>query len=296
MFYDRRGYHMNILITGSNGFLGRNLKTYLGNIKKDNQYLYNIITLTRQDANLLDSEEVKTFFQKHNKPFDLLIHTAIEGGRRNKPDDPIIVYNNLLMLYNLLSYQDYFQCIISFGSGAELDRRYDINSKSINRYPIDPYGLCKNVIDKITADEPKLCNFRIYNCFGYDEQPDRMIRNNITKYLNYENMVIHSDRKMDFFYVGDLAQVIHFFIQTQNIPKRFDCCYKDKVYLSEIANIINNLDDHKVEIIYQNNTGLSNKDYTGQYVETHIKYIGLENAIKLIYKEHKNQKESKNGQ
>lgn len=275
---------MNILITGSNGFLGRNINRYLSKI-----HGYNITTLTRQNADLINQDEVKRFFKTQNKGFDLVLHTAIQGGRRTKTDTPEVVYNNLLMLYNLLSCQDYFQCLISFGSGAELDRRYDINNKSINRYPIDPYGLSKSIIDKLCSDEPKLCNFRIYNAFDYDEEPNRMIRNNITKYLNRENMTIHADRKMDFFFVGDLVKVIHFFIQQQNMPKRFDCCYKEKVYLSEIAQIINHLDTHKVDIVYE--TEIPGTDYTGQYVETHIDYVGLHQAIKLIYNKHKNNKE-----
>jgi nucleoside-diphosphate-sugar epimerase len=271
---------MNVLITGSNGFIGRNLSKQLSN-----KYLYNITELHRDNCNLLDVESVNNFFSNSNKTYDLVLHTATEGGRRTKIDNINIVYNNLLMLYNLLSHQKYYQYIISFGSGAELDRRHHINDKSIGRYPIDPYGLSKSVIDKICADESKLCNFRIYNCFGYDEQPDRMIRNNIVKYLNRQSMVIHADRKMDFFFVEDLVRLIHFFIQTQNIPKKFDCCYKEKLYLSEIVQIINNLDTHKVDTIYE--TEIPGKDYTGQYVETHIDYIGLHRAIKLIYNQYK---------
>jgi nucleoside-diphosphate-sugar epimerase len=280
---------MNILITGSNGFIGRNLKHLLSQT-----YGYNITTLTRKDADLLDPNEVKSFFNKQKQPFDLVLHTATDGGRRTIQDQPYIVYNNLLMLYNLLACQSAFQCIISFGSGAELDRRYDINPQAINRYPIDPYGLSKSVIDKISATEPKLCNFRIYNCFGFDEQPDRMIRNNIIRYLNHENMIIHQDKKMDFFFVGDLAQLIHFFIDSNNIPKLFDCCYKDKTLLSDIANLINNLDDHKVDIIYENNDSQA-KDYIGQYVETHVNYVGLQKAIEMMYQKYKNTKENTNG-
>lgn len=268
---------MNILITGSNGFIGRNLRNDLSKI-----YNHNVVTMSRKEADLLDSQQVKEFFERNNQAFDLVLHTAVEGGRRTKNDDVNIVYNNLLMLYNLLSCQNYFQCIISFGSGAELDRRYDINPNALNRYPVDPYGLSKSVIDKISADEPKLCNFRIYNCFGVDEQPDRMIKSNMIKYLNNEDMTIHQDRRMDFFFIHDLSQLINFFIQTQNIPKVFDCCYKDKIYLTDIANIINNLAEHKVKIIYDKPDTMD-KDYIGQYVETHIPYIGLKNGIKMMY-------------
>lgn len=276
---------MNILITGSNGFLGRNLCKLL------KLYNYNIYKLNRNDADLLDSESVNSFFEKNSTIFDLVIHTAVEGGRRNTEDSSGIVYNNLLMVYNLLRNQNYFQCMISFGSGAELDRRYDINPSSINRYPTDPYGLSKNLIDKLTFCENKLCNFRIYNCFGLDEKPDRMIRGNIQRYINHENIIIDQDKRMDFFFVYDLAQLIHFFLDSNNIPKVFDCCYKDKVKLSDIANIINNLDSHKVDIEYKTPPDILGTDYVGQYVETHIPYVGLEKSIELMYVKYKEQYE-----
>lgn len=271
---------MNILITGSKGFMG---KEFSKQFKE--KYGYNIYELNKENCNLLSFDSVRDFFIKSNVKYDLVLHTAIKGGRRTREDEEIIVYENLLMLYNLLSFQNYYQCIISFGSGAELDRRYDINPKARNRYPIDPYGLSKSVIDKLTMAEPKLCNFRIYNCFGINEQPERMIRSNIEKYINKENIVIHQNRKMDFFYIDDLVSLIRFFIDSNNIPKTFDCCYKEKNTLEDIANIINNLSDHKVEIVLQDqiNINSSSKDYYGQYVETHIDYIGLEKGIQIMY-------------
>ena len=273
---------MNILITGSNGFLGQNLK-------KLKNYGYNIFELNISNCNLLDQEEVTSFFDNNKTQYDLVLHTAVEGGRRNKKDEDSIVYNNLLMLYNLLANQNYYQCIISFGSGAELDRRYHINPLAKNRYPIDPYGLSKSLIDKLGATEEKLCNFRIYNCFGDHEQPDRMIRSSINKYINKEKIVIHQNRKVDFFYVDDLVLLIHFFIDSNQIPKIFDCCYKEKPTLLDIATIINNLDDHKIEIVCEDSADSINcsaKDYYGHFVDTKISYIGLENGIREMYQKY----------
>jgi GDP-L-fucose synthase len=270
---------MNILITGSDGFIGRNLSQQL------KQFGHNIYCINKNSCNLLDQSSVDNFFRTNNTRYNLIIHTAIEGGRRTKIDNPDIVYNNLLMLYNLLSYQSYYECIISFGSGAELDRRYDINSHSINRYPIDPYGLSKSIIDKLCVIEDKLCNFRLYNCFGVDEQPDRMIRANIIRYLNKENIIIQQNRRMDFFYIDDLGLLIHSLISCNNIPKIHDCCYAEKYDLFQIAEMINHLDNHKVDIIIEE-PGL-NKDYTGISAKINIKYIGLKQALNIMYNKYK---------
>lgn len=274
---------MNILVTGSNGFIGRNLCKQLGQ-----KFGHDITELNRSNCDLLDPESVGRFFVQSDKKYDLVIHTAVEGGRRNKPDTADLVYHNLLMLYNLLSHQNYFQCIISFGSGAELDRRYDINQSAINRYPVDPYGLSKSIIDKLCDSEPKLCNFRIFNCFGIDEQPDRMIRANIERYIKKEDIIVHQNRKMDFFYIDDLATLIHSFMDHNNIPKNFDCCYAEKFDLLEIGNLINELDTHKVNVIVsdQKQTNPINampKDYIGASVKININLIGLKEALKLMY-------------
>ena len=273
---------MNILITGAHGFIGRNLYKIL---RKYNS----VYSLTRKEADLLDSDSVNNYFIKNKIFFDLVIHTAIQGGRRNIYDNKDIVYGNILMIYNLLRNQNYFQNIISFGSGAELDRRYDINPQNINRYPIDPYGLSKSIIDKISIDEPKLCNFRIYNCFGFDEEPNRMIRGNIIKYINHEDILIHKDRKMDFFFIEDLANLIHFFLDSNRMPKLFDCCYKEKIKLSDIANMINKLDAHKVDIKYDDSSSEIGTDYIGKYTEIILQYIGLEKSIQLMYHKYKEQ-------
>jgi len=271
---------MNILIIGSDGFIGRNLSKQLSE-----KFHYNITNLNRNNCDLLDQESLKNFLHKEQKKYELVLHTAVYGGRRTKEDGNEFVYYNLLMLYNLLTFQDYFQCIVSFGSGAELDRRHDINATSINRYPIDPYGISKSIIDKLCVVENKLCNLRIFNCFGIDENPDRMIRGNIQRYLNKEDIILYENKKMDFFYIDDLVTLIRSFIEHNYFPKSFDCCYTEKYSLYDIAQLINNLDQHKVNII--RNTETDGKEYTGLSAKININYIGLPQALKIIYKTYK---------
>jgi GDP-L-fucose synthase len=267
---------MNILITGSNGFIGRNLSKQLAS------YGYKISLLTRTNCDLLDNESVNNFFREKQTIYDLVIHTAIKGGRRTKTDDPSIVFTNLLMLYNLLSNQTYYNHIISFGSGAEFDRRYNIDLHSMNHYPIDPYGLSKSIIDKLSNIENKLCNFRIFNCFGSDEAPDRMIKANIIRYINKEPMVIYQNRQMDFFYIDDLGLLIDYCLKNSWYPKNINCCYKDKIDLISIASIINELSNYRVPIIVEQKDTIANS-YTGNHTELPIQYTGLSNSIKKIY-------------
>jgi nucleoside-diphosphate-sugar epimerase len=131
---------MNILITGSNGFVARNLAKNL----KD----YNLTLTNRSNLNLLNSEEVKQFFK--DKYFDVVIHTATTGGSRLKDDENTVFYENCIMHQNILDNSLSFDKYISFGSGAELDRRYNIDFSTDLKcaHPIDPYGMSKNLCER----------------------------------------------------------------------------------------------------------------------------------------------------
>jgi GDP-L-fucose synthase len=268
---------MKILITGALGFIGRNL---VEGLQK-----HEVTKLTKEVADLTDKEQVNRFF-KYNR-FDLVIHCAVSGGRRNIPDTPEVFWENLSMFYNLLNNKDKFNRLINLGSGAELDRSENINliyPEYKDKYPLDFYGMSKNIICRIIEGEQNFHNIRIFNVFGSDEENQRMIKSNIINYIKKQNIVIHQDKLMDFFYIEDLIKLINYFIDNNYFPKETNAVYKNKYHLSEIAGIINNLSDYQVDIII-NEPGFS-KSYIGKALITEIipiKFKGLENSIKEVY-------------
>ena len=124
---------MHILITGGNGNLATILKTSLSNI-------YTIESPGRAEMNMLDMSSMKQYLQ--NKTFDVVIHTAIQGGRRTRPDTHEDVYNNMLMLENLLWFKDNFKMILNMDSGAIYNRAEDM----FKRKETDIYGKHFDVI------------------------------------------------------------------------------------------------------------------------------------------------------
>ena len=60
---------MNILITGTNGFIGRNLKEHF--LTTNNK----LSTPKRDELNLLDGGSVENYIQKNN--FDVVIHCCV---------------------------------------------------------------------------------------------------------------------------------------------------------------------------------------------------------------------------
>lgn len=195
------------------------------------------------------------------------------------------------MIYNLLENQDSFDRMITFGSGAELDRRYNINLETDmnRRYPIDFYGMSKSIINKLCQVEPKLYNFRIFNCFGSDEAPERMIRGNIEKYIRKEPMTLFSNRLMDFFYIEDLALIVEYFLKAPMFPtKIINCSYEDHIRLRDVLEIINSLDNYSVPILDDvdqsiNKINTTQTDYVGIHSELPLGFVGLEEGIRRTY-------------
>lgn len=260
---------MRVLITGGNGFIARNIKKYLGNF-------YTIDTISRQDFNLLDTSKVNKFFS--GKFYDVVIHTAIIGGSRLKEDAPSIVYDNALMLYNILDNKKHYSRLINLGSGAEL------------AYPKTPYSMSKSVISNTIDSLDNHYNLRIFAVFNENELETRFIKSSILRYLNKEDIVIHQNKFMDFFSFADFVRVIKMYIEEQsfNLSKTFDCSYDTKFTLVDIANIINTLDEYRVNISVIDNDTLGS-NYIGECnMNYKLDYKGLEKSIEDMFKVLKN--------
>lgn len=265
-----------ILITGSNGYLAKNFQNYL----KD----FDLYFVSRENLNLLDTFEVDNFFKKNY--FDIILHTAVVGGKRLFVDDYSIVHQNYNMHLNILKNQEYYGKYISFGSGAELDRSKNIdeNSLLLDSFPKDPYGMSKNIIAKSGLLFDKFYNLRIFNVFNENELSTRMIKSSINNYIQRNNILIHQDKFMDFIHFEDLLKIVLFYIENNECPKTINCCYENKYLLSDIAKIINNLTSYQVDII------IEEKDFGNSYIGKYqldslgIKTNNLEQRILDCYK------------
>jgi len=250
---------MKILITGSNGYIAKSLIESLSSE-------HSIICLSRAEADLASLVELNKFFDKH-PIFDAVIHTAITGGRRTKPEDSETIDQNIKMYYNLLENRNSFCRFISFGSGAEL--------LALNT----PYGISKRLIAESMKDKDKFTNIRIFGCFDHNEADNRFIKGNIIRYINKEPIQIYENKQMDFFFMEDLVSVVKYCLAQENPPKEINCSYKEKYSLYQIAEIINKLGNYNVLISSNNSSG---KDYIGEF-NLPVPYIGLEKGIRSVY-------------
>ena len=95
---------MKILLTGSNGYIGKALAKGLSD--------HELILLHRDICDLSDEGQVNKFFI--DQIFDVVIHCAAAGGSRLKGDTPEVLRENLLMFLNLHKHKEKFRKFCHF--------------------------------------------------------------------------------------------------------------------------------------------------------------------------------------
>lgn len=269
-----------ILITGGNGNLATLIKNNLSN-------QYEIVCITRKEVNILNFDEIKNYLSNHS--FDILIHTAIKGGRRTIEENGDITHTNLQMWENILYFTNHFKMIINFDSAAIYDRNTDIfNRKEEDLFtvPTDFYGFSKYNIYQRSLYYDQVFNFRVFNIFHIREEKDRFISKCFLSKKEGKVMNIFQDKYFDFVYEDDFIKIIKFYLDnylnSSKLKKTINICYNQKYKLSDIARLI--IKDES-KIIVDNNNFLFN--YSGNADKLYnmgIKLNGLEKSLS-IYEE-----------
>lgn len=269
-----------ILFTGGNGFIGRQIIPLL---EKEG---WEIVRPRSHQVRLEITSEVDSLF--NGERYYAIIHGAIIGGRREINDGPSVFYTNMHMFENIFRHVKDTNIFINLDSGASYGRPSPVEEPSPLDFgeviPADNYGFSKYCIAKRVLNHPKGINLRVFGCFGPYEEKNRFFNTNINNYIDKKSIEIFKDRKMDFIYANDLYKIISYFLRMgDNILQRdINCVYEQKYYLSEIAEMINNLSDYKVEIVKQGS--YEEYPYCGKPNDIQcIKYDGLEKGIKDCY-------------
>ena len=138
----------NIFLTGSNGYIGRNLVEQLH--KK-----YYLLTPSHKELDLLDEKAVDKFFNKNK--VDVVINCAVIGGSRKEEHVNSSLSGNLRIFFNILKNKHKFKKMIHLGSGAEYDKSkpiINVKESDFDRtIPQDEYGFFKYVCSKYIQKE-----------------------------------------------------------------------------------------------------------------------------------------------
>lgn len=245
-----------ILLTGSGGFIGSNLKTFL-------KEKFNLLTPRSYELDLTNSTAVKEYFN-HNK-IDFIIHCGSVGGVRGEQDQETTIEDNLAMVKNLISAKKDEVRIILFGSGAMFDKSKNltkIKEKDIEKSnPKDLYGISKLEIYKLIKNRNDVTMLNIFGCYGYNEKPNRFPSYAINKVLKNEDIIINQNCIFDYLFVEDMQKIVEYFIN--NIPKDnfINITPTRSISLLEIADIVK--DFTKKEIGIKILKEELNNEYTG---------------------------------
>ena len=189
------------------------------------------------------------------------------------------------MFETLSKYVDQTDMFINLDSGASYGRPAPVEEPSPEDFgkviPGDPYGFSKYIIAKRVLNDSKGVNLRIFGCFGHHEESTRFFNTNINRYINKEPIQLIKDRKMDFIYADDLYKIIQYYLDGNDGPRDVNCVYNRKYMLSDIAEIINHLGPHKVDI--QSEGQYPVFPYIGKANDLPIEYDGLVHGIRKCY-------------
>lgn len=249
------GEFKNILLTGGEGFIGRNILEQISS-------KYNITAPAHQDLDLLDTEKTAIYLKNHK--FDVIIHAAGTGVSRAGSQDKIFDVNTKMFL-NLVNNSEKFGRMIFLGSGAEYGKQQPIVKVTERDFgkilPEDEYGKAKYFASEYILKHPKIVNLRCFGVFGkYEDYTIRFISNIICQSLAGQQIVVSKNTVFDYIYIDDLVKIVSFFIEHEPKAKFYNVGRGQCIELMELAKVVKELTKNPYDIqIKQSGMG---KEYT----------------------------------
>ena len=194
-----------ILITGSDGFVGKNLIRYLKN------YSFQIIETKDKSFDLKLNESWKQI-----EKCDYLIHLAGKSFVPKSWEEPArFIENNILLITNALEYcrvnktKLIFLSSYLYGNCKKMPIKENAPIEATN-----PYALSKLLSEKLCyfyKNNFQVNNIilRVFNLYG-PGQPKEYLLSKITNQVRYENIIKVDDLspKRDYVYIDDLCSAI----------------------------------------------------------------------------------------
>jgi len=262
---------MKIAVLGARGFVGSSIAKYFAG---DNL----VIPVTRETLSLLEPVVVAKWLQANR--FDVVINAATT---MNDPDLLGDTRNNLGLFMNFYNHRDTFGKFVNFSSGAEFDRRNDIDQYSEKNIftvlPTDSYGFGQNMKSRISWDTPNFYTIRIFNCFGKGEIVTRIFPK-LLQAVSGQPIKITNDREFDYFGIRDLCRLTDYVVHHSPAAKDINAVYNTKYKISEVLDQFCTLNDLDKNYIIESTGG---PRYTGSgriLSELPVQLLGLQHELR----------------
>lgn len=272
---------MNILLTGSGGFIGKNLKSYL-------QDKYELFAPRSFELDLTNCDAVKEYFNKNDIEF--VIHCGSTGGARGIADKNTTIEDNLAMVDNILLNKKAGTRVILFGSGAMYDKSRPLHKVSESEIgddiPKDLYGKSKLLISEKIKNRDDVLMLNIFACYGYGEKDNRFPSYAINQVLRGNDIEINQNVVFDYLFVEDMEKIVEHFVNHFPRDRVINITPTKSVSLQEIANIVKSFSKKEIDIKILNPE--MNNEYTGDNslllkIYPDLKFTPIEIGLKKLF-------------
>ena len=249
---------MKILLTGSGGFIGKNLKEGLCG-------KYDLVCSSSAQLDLRDTEAVERYVKQER--FDVIIHGANVNSTRNQRTTAYeSLDGNLRMFFNLERCKEYFGSMFYFGSGAEYDMEHYVpgmKEEFFDTYvPKDAYGFSKYVMSKACGQSQNIYDLRLFGVYGkYEEWERRFLSNAICRALKGKPITIEKNVYFDYLWIDDLVMIMEWFLKHKPQHKHYNVCRGSKIDLYSLACMVREVLNIDCEIMVKE-TGWK-REYSG---------------------------------
>jgi UDP-glucose 4-epimerase len=224
-----------ILLTGSEGFIGRNLQESLA--KRTD---FQLFCPKQAEFNLTDSLDVAQCIESFQP--DVIIHSATSNtvGKDYNAD---VCEQNLRMFFNLLRHRQNDCIIYSLCSGSSYNRENWVEKMEEDylgtHIPTDGQGFSKFVIASHARHVSNVVVLRLFGIFGeYEDYRYKFISNMIAKRLKNLDVTLHKNAVYDYLDVADFCTIMHKLIDQNIRYGEFNVTPDNSTSLSQIIDIV----------------------------------------------------------
>lgn len=244
---------MNLLLLGSSGFTGHNMRAYFS-AKPE----YTIDAPSHSELDVLDEGAVVEALRRGH--YDVVLNCL------DSTDGDGYMERRLRMFMNLAHHADLYSKMIYFGTGAEYGRQQPlvrVREDDIGRcIPADTYGLAMYIMNDLTRKSRNIYNLRLFGIFGpYERWQTRFISNAICKKLRGYPITLRCDRKMSYLDVQDLCFMVEWIATHESAYHDYNAVPAQPYLLSELAALVNDSTPGAAVPVYTARSGLQD-EYT----------------------------------
>lgn len=221
-----------ILLTGGEGFVGRNLRESLGR-RED----FTLFSPGQAELNLTDSQQVAACIDETCP--DLIIHSAT-SNTVGKGYDTDVCEQNLRMFFNLVRYRPAGCLLYTLCSGSSYNRENWIENMPEDylgqHIPSDSQGFSKFVIASQARHLEDVVTLRLFGIFGrHEDYRYKFISNTIAKRLAGLDITLIRDALYDYLDVDDFCAIVEQLIDDDVRHGEFNVTPDESVRLSQIV-------------------------------------------------------------